>query len=186
MSSTIDDKLSANETRALEGFADIDANGEEREGRARRQLPSNRGRGRGNNKPKNKPKPKSKSKSKSPKSTRSVSSNSSESSVSHSPSSSKSKSKSPKKKSKKWFQRAEEYCAVDPEPCYHYCDWYPRYCDAFCDLLPQYCIPDDVKEFYNFLYLAKHLGIYSLYGENWESQVDMLCEHVSVERCDDL
>jgi len=85
-----------------------------------------------------------------------------------------------------YWDRTEKYCEHYPDNCFKYCDWYPHYCDAFCERFPQFCIPDEVKNFYDFLDLVAELEIYSFYGPKWADQVDAICEKVDTASCDAL
>ncbi len=77
-----------------------------------------------------------------------------------------------------WNVTLRNYCDHYPSDCEDYCDYYPAYCDEFCSRFPEFCTPPAVKGRCEFLDVLKRNEIYSLYGPNWESQVQDVCDDV--------
>ena len=87
-----------------------------------------------------------------------------------------------------YWDRVKRYCKWYPSSCFNYCDWYPNWCDEFCEVLPKFCddTPEDIKTYYELYDVYDELGIESLYGPDWENQVDEVCKKVSKKNCDNL
>lgn len=87
-------------------------------------------------------------------------------------------------KKESYWDRTKRYCSYYPSSCYNYCDWYPSYCDEFCEQLPEFCVPEQIRNYYALQDIYDELCIESLYGPDWEAQVDAICEKVSWSTCD--
>lgn len=81
-----------------------------------------------------------------------------------------------------YWDRVADYCEMYEEQgaCYHYCDWRPYYCEEFCsrDEFKKYCQPECISAQYAVYDALKDAGIYSMFGEDWDTKVDDVCDEV--------